>query len=575
MDVTVKVKAADGTLKDFIVPITLASNTSTWDHIVIAVMENHAQQQIIGNSGAPYLTSLANANANFTQSFGVAHPSQPNYLALFSGSVQGVTDDNHHGPFAGTNIASQLAGIGKTFIGYSEGLPSVGYTGDSSGGYARKHNPWVQFSNIPSTSNQPFTAFPTDYTKLPTVSWVIPNLTDDMHDGTVSQGDTWLKNNLDPYVNWAKTHNSLLIITFDEDDYNSQNHIATIMAGANVKQGAYSETIDHYSVLGLVQDAYKLPRTGGSVGKAPITDAFATAPVTPPPATGAVWGVYDGLGHPYDTGDVDYINTVGAIPAVGISYYSMYDGELPNPQETDRAARGTITQASLESKSYKQKDANGVQLRWTWQDIAAGKYDAQYVAYAKKVAALDVMYIVCPDHEGDEQINNNLRPGQTGADYAAAWLHVKSVMAPIAPKIKWAFWMGGYKTSTMAACYPGDSNVDLVGVDPYRSKSHSATETCRQTWASRIAGLDTFVGPDVPRALTETATDIASGGIPNAAAWWDGVAAEANRLGLLYVNFYNRHGDGDWQIDQASKPYPDVVAAVKRQITLMPGRLIF
>lgn len=293
-----------------------------------------------------------------------------------------------------------------------------------------------------------------------------------------------------------------------------------------------------------------------------------------PPATGAVWGVYSGMGG-WDTGDTNYTKTVGAVPAVGISYYSMVDGELPNAQETARVAAGTVPQISMETKGYKTKLPDGTPLVWSWADVAAGKYDTQYVKVAQKLAALNALIIVCPDHEGDEAINNSHHLGETGAAYALAWLHVQSVMAPICPKVKWAFWMGGYKTSTMAACYPGDSHVDLVGCDPYRSKSHAATETARQTWASRMAGMDTFVGSGVPRAMTETATDIASGGITNAVAWWDGVAAEANRLGLLYVNFFNRHGDGDWQIDQPTKPYPDVIDAVKRQIAAMPGRLIF
>lgn len=297
-------------------------------------------------------------------------------------------------------------------------------------------------------------------------------------------------------------------------------------------------------------------------------DIVVPVAVTAPATTGAVWGVYSGMGHPYDTGDVDYMATVGATPAVGISYYSLYDGQLPNQQETDRVTRGTVPQISMETKSYKTAGAF-----WTWADVAAGKHDATYIAWAQKLAALPGTVIVCPDHEGDEAINNNQHGGELPGAWRLAWLHVQSVMAPIAPNVRWAAWFGGYKTATMAACYPGDANVDLVGVDPYRSKSHPAAETCRQTWASRMAGLDTFVGASVPRALTETATDIASGGIPNAVAWWDGVAAEANRLGLLYVNFFNRHGDGDWQIDQPTKPYPDVIAAVKSQIALMPGRL--
>ena len=182
-------------------------------HIVILIDENHAFSQI--NGPATYLTSLAKGGALFTQSFAIRHPSEPNYLALFSGSTQSVTNDSCPHTFTGANLASRLNAASLTFAGYSESMPSDGYTGCTSGPYARKHNPWVNFSNVPSSQNLRFSRFPTDFTTLPTVSIVVPNLNDDMHDGSVSTGDTWAKNHIDAYAQWAKTHNSLLIVTFD------------------------------------------------------------------------------------------------------------------------------------------------------------------------------------------------------------------------------------------------------------------------------------------------------------------------------------------------------------------------
>jgi hypothetical protein len=76
----------------------------------------------------------------------------------------------------------------------------------------------------------PWTSFPSssNFAALPTVSWVIPNLLDDMHDGTIAQGDTWLKNNMDAYAQWARTHNSLLIVTWDEDDHDHHPEVHRI-----------------------------------------------------------------------------------------------------------------------------------------------------------------------------------------------------------------------------------------------------------------------------------------------------------------------------------------------------------
>ena len=248
------------------------------DHVVVVVEENRAESNIIGDSAAPYINSLAASGANMTNSFAETHPSQPNYLALFSGSTQGVTDDSCiTTDFTTPSLYDQLKAAGNTFTGYSEGLPSAGYTGCSSGDYVRKHNPWVNWSSVPGSANQPFSAFPTDYSKLPDVSFVIPNLQNDMHDGTIAQGDTWLQQNLGDYVTWAKTHNSLLVLTWDEDDNTALNQIPTVIVGQGVKPGNYTDQINHYNVLRTLQDAFGLGTIGASTGAAPITSIWGAA----------------------------------------------------------------------------------------------------------------------------------------------------------------------------------------------------------------------------------------------------------------------------------------------------------
>jgi PKD repeat protein len=244
------------------------------DHVVIVVEENHSATNIMGNPDAPFINTLAQQNANFTQSYALTHPSQPNYIALFSGGYQGVTDDTCPHTFSGANFGSQLRGAGFGFTGYSEGLPAAGSTACNSGKYARKHSPWANFSNLPGTTNQPLSAFPTDFNDLPEVSYVIPNLDNDMHDGTVAMGDQWLQTHLSDYISWAKTHNSLFVLTFDEDDRGDNNRIPTVMAGQRVVQGSYTKRIDHYSMLRTLQDAYGLAPLGGSASAAPILDVW-------------------------------------------------------------------------------------------------------------------------------------------------------------------------------------------------------------------------------------------------------------------------------------------------------------
>ena len=240
-------------------------------HIVLVVMENHGYTDIIGSPQAPYLNSLSRQGLSLTQSFAVAHPSQPNYLALFSGSTQGITTDACSPRLSGPNLASELSAAGYTFTGYSESLPQAGYTGCSAGGYARKHNPWVDFTNLGPSINAPFTAFPGDYNQLPTVSFVIPNLDHDMHDGTVKQGDQWLRDHLGGYANWTYAHHSLLIVTWDENDGAKANQIPTILVGAGLLSGTDGTRSTHYTVLRAIEDSYGLARLGASSTAPPLT----------------------------------------------------------------------------------------------------------------------------------------------------------------------------------------------------------------------------------------------------------------------------------------------------------------
>lgn len=272
----------------------LANGVPTPDHVVVVIEENHPFSAIIGNGAAPYLNSLAGGpnSALFTQSRGIEHPSQPNYIDLFSGSNQGVTSNQTPTglPFTAPNLGAALLAKSLTFAGYSEDLPSVGFTGDSSGNYVRRHNPWVNWqgtgtNGLPSNVNQPLSAFTaTAYDQLPTVSFIVPTVTNDMHDGSIATGDAWLKAKVDGYVQWATTHNSLLIVTFDEDDGSAGNQIATLFVGPMVQGGQYAEPINHFNVLRTIEDMYGLSYAGKSATAAAITDCWVGLPSSPGPS---------------------------------------------------------------------------------------------------------------------------------------------------------------------------------------------------------------------------------------------------------------------------------------------------
>nr|WP_304441635.1 alkaline phosphatase family protein [Mycobacterium sp. 1081908.1] len=241
-------------------------------HVVIVVEENRSATNIIGNRSAPFINALAAGGANMVQSFAETHPSEPNYLALFAGSTLGVTKDSCPVDGGATpNLASELLAAGYTFVGYAEGLPAPGSTVCSAGKYARKHVPWANFTNVPPANSLPFSAFPMgNYANLPTVSFVIPNNDDNMHDGSIAQGDAWLSRELSGYANWAVANNSLLILTWDEDDGGPRNQIPTVIYGGHVRAGNYNEQINHYSVLSTLEQMYGLPKIGYAAGAAPI-----------------------------------------------------------------------------------------------------------------------------------------------------------------------------------------------------------------------------------------------------------------------------------------------------------------
>jgi hypothetical protein len=244
-------------------------------HTVVVMMENHAYSEVIGNPAAPFLNQLAREGAVFTHSYAITHPSEPNYLALLSGSTHGVTSDACPVEFTAPNLAADLIAARKTFAGYAEDLPATGSQVCSAGEYARKHVPWTDFRNVPGSASMPFSSFPAaDLARLPTVSFVIPNLCNDMHDCSVATGDSWLRTHLSAYARWAMTHDSLLIITWDEDDGSQSNQIPTIFVGQAVQPGRYAERITHYSVLATLESAYGLPRDGSAAAATPITNIW-------------------------------------------------------------------------------------------------------------------------------------------------------------------------------------------------------------------------------------------------------------------------------------------------------------
>jgi phosphatidylinositol-3-phosphatase len=289
-------------------PLQWPAGLPVYDHVVIVIEENKGYEQIVGNKNATYINDvLRKEGATLTNFYAEEHHSEGNYFWLFSGSNQhvGYIDRVPGGDFATSNLGAELVRTGRSFKGYCEGLPEIGSPVAEHNLYARKHVPWASFSNLPrgktltDASNLRFPQdFPSDYNLLPTVSFVIPDLVHDMHNGktepSIMAGDAWLRERLDGYYKWAKQHNSLLIVTWDEsgqspmmggmtdpadNDPIKRNRIATVLAGAHIKHGEYGEGkgVTHVNLLRTLEAMYKLNRSGNQpfgALKAGIADDF-------------------------------------------------------------------------------------------------------------------------------------------------------------------------------------------------------------------------------------------------------------------------------------------------------------
>lgn len=254
---------------------TAKSGSYTTQWVQLVIFENESYEEVIGNPQAPYLTGLATTWADMTDSHAVTHPSQPNYLALFSGSTQGVTGDNCPVNFQSASLGSELVRAGISFTAFAESMPKDGFEGcqahpdklPSGWLYMRKHVPWADFKKIPKKDSVVYrhvlSAPPSRFV------WITPNMCNDMHDCPIATGDKWAAKNLPKLIAWDRANDGVLIVTWDENDGTYGNQIPTILAG-NVVSGRFSQDINHYSVLRTIEDIFGVKALGNAATATPI-----------------------------------------------------------------------------------------------------------------------------------------------------------------------------------------------------------------------------------------------------------------------------------------------------------------
>ncbi len=247
-------------------------------HVIVIVMENAEYGEVIGNPSAPYVNALARRYGLATRSYAITHPSLPNYLALTGGSTQGVSSDCTDCHFSAVNIVDQLERAGISWGAFLEDSPTPCFRGAGAGGYAKKHNPFIYYDDIAGSAARcgklaGFAQLASDLRsgRLPTYTWISPNLCDDGHDCGVAAGDRFLKRTVPALVRELGPH-GFLVITWDEGSSDRGccgvargGQIATIVAGPEVRAGGRERRpLDHYGVLATIEEALGLPRLAGA-----------------------------------------------------------------------------------------------------------------------------------------------------------------------------------------------------------------------------------------------------------------------------------------------------------------------
>ncbi len=245
-------------------------------HIYVIVMENKEYSSIVGSAAAPYINSLIARYGLATNFYGETHPSEPNYIALTSGGLQGTSSDGRYDLNA-SNLFDEIEASGRTWRVYAQGYPgdcfrgsvfSAGVDGPGAPGeYARKHNPAISYTSISGnptrcagiTGLAGFDPAAADF------EFIAPNQINDMHSSSTAAGDAFLKTFVPLITGSAAFEGSVLFITWDEgsSSLHGGGHIATLAITPGMTPGSRDSALsNHYSLLRTIELAWGLEFLG-------------------------------------------------------------------------------------------------------------------------------------------------------------------------------------------------------------------------------------------------------------------------------------------------------------------------
>ena len=295
-------------------PISAAAaiRPAGWKGSVITIaLENKSQSQIIGNSQAPYLNQLAKANAVAAGYHDpLVHPSEPNYLWMASGENFDVLDDNDpasHHIDSKSHVVDQVEAAGLTWKAYEESMGTAcGLT--SHGRYAAKHDPFVYFNDVNGWDGATFhpdarcAKHVVDYSQLdvdlaanalPDYVFITPNLDDDMHDGTIADGDAWLSREVPKLMaSDAFKQGGVIFILWDEGGGTPASDDPPFIAiSPHVQQGLVSQadydTSSYVKTVEMLLGVSAVP-CDATASTIPIMSDLFTVPMTPTTVTAFV-----------------------------------------------------------------------------------------------------------------------------------------------------------------------------------------------------------------------------------------------------------------------------------------------
>jgi hypothetical protein len=256
-------------------------------HIYEIILENHEAGSIIGNGSAPYINALARQYGLATNYTAVSHPSLPNYLALWSGSTQGVRDNGVHDFTKGRTLADQITASGRTWhvaaqnvpLGCFKGASASGGT-DGSGTYVRKHAPAISWTSVSSSTSR--CAQITNFGNFNPASgnfwFIVPNLCNSMHDCSIAIGDAWLRGFLPRILGSAAFKaNGLILLTFDEGSSGKGGggKVATIVISHRARTAFTSaKAHNHYSLVRTIEALWGMPCMANSCSATTLREFF-------------------------------------------------------------------------------------------------------------------------------------------------------------------------------------------------------------------------------------------------------------------------------------------------------------